>query len=83
VNYWEPWYLGYENGVKRKPGVIGGSEDQPERWRALNHSIAVNKLLGFDNRVAMTNRKDHSLTPEAMEQVCLFFEHFLKEPNRQ
>src|SRR5207244_3467269 len=22
VNYWEPWYLGYEPGIKRKPGVI-------------------------------------------------------------
>src|SRR5699024_4649123 len=26
--------------------VSGGSEDPPERWKALNHSIAVNKLLG-------------------------------------
>ena len=113
VNYWEPWYLGFESGVKRKPGVIkpdnprtgpyrklmetnhdltelhalmaprpflvsGGSEDTPAAWRALNHSIAVNKLLGQENRVAMTNRKEHSLNPEAMEQVCLFFEHFLK-----
>jgi hypothetical protein len=58
--------------------VSGGSEDTPAQWRALNHSIAVNKLLGYDNRVAMTNRKDHSLNAEAMEQVCLFFEHFLK-----
>ena len=43
-----------------------------------NHAIAVDKLLGYDNRVAMTNRKEHSLNPESMEQVCLFFEHFLK-----
>ena len=26
--------------------VSGGSEDQPERWKALNHAIAVNRLLG-------------------------------------
>ena len=58
--------------------VSGGSEDTAKRWPALNHSIAVNKLLGFDNRVAMTNRKDHPLTTDAMEQICLFFEHFLK-----
>ena len=34
--------------------VSGGAEDRPERWIALNHSIAVNDLLGFTNRVAMT-----------------------------
>jgi hypothetical protein len=21
VNYWEPWYLGYEPGTQRKPGI--------------------------------------------------------------
>ena len=26
--------------------VSGGSEDPPERWKALNHAIAVNALLG-------------------------------------
>ena len=26
--------------------VSGGSEDPPERWKALNHAVAVNKLLG-------------------------------------
>lgn len=58
--------------------VSGGAEDQPERWRALNHSIAVNKLLGVENRVAMTNRKTHSPTKESNEQIYQFFEHFLK-----
>ena len=47
-------------------------------WIPLNHSIAVNKLLGFDNRVAMTNRKDHSQDADSNEKLCLFFEHFLK-----
>jgi hypothetical protein len=113
VNYWEPWYLGYEPGKERKAGipdeknprtgpykkmvedghdltelhalmpprpllVSGGSEDTPERWKALNHAIAVNKSLGYDDRVAMTNRKDHSPTAESNEQLCLFFEWALK-----
>ncbi|MBN2632643.1 MAG: sialidase, partial [Bacteroidales bacterium] len=40
--------------------VSGGSEDTPARWPALNHTIAVNELLGYRNRVAMTNRPEHS-----------------------
>jgi hypothetical protein len=58
--------------------VSGGSEDPPQRWQALNHSIAVNKLLGYDNRVAMTNRKGHSPTEESNEQMYAFFQLFLK-----
>jgi hypothetical protein len=113
VNYWEPWYLGYEVGQTRERGVpkagnprtgaykrmieegrdlhelhalmaprpflvSGGSEDPPERWKALNHTVAVNRLLGYENRVAMTNRKMHSPTVESNEQMYAFFEHFLK-----
>jgi pimeloyl-ACP methyl ester carboxylesterase len=113
VNYWEPWYLGYESGKKRAAGVptsenprtgaykrllgeghdlhelhalmaprpflvSGGSEDQSERWKALNHAVAVNAFLGYANRVAMTNRRDHTPTTESNEQLYLFFEHFLK-----
>jgi hypothetical protein len=113
VNYWEPWYLGYEPGRERKPGipsdqnprtgaykrlveaghdlhelhalmaprpflVSGGSEDPPERWKALNYAVAVNKLLGYEDRVAMTNRKGHAPTEESNEQIYLFFEHVLK-----
>lgn len=116
VNYWEPWYLGYEPGQQRKPGipteknprtgayrkmieegrdlhelhalmaprpflVSGGSEDQPERWKALNHAIAVNRLLGVENRVAMTNRKGHTPTLESNEQLYGFFEMVLKLGN--
>ena len=44
----------------------------------LNHAIAVNRLLGYENRVAMTNRRGHSPTEESNEQLYLFFEHFLK-----
>src|SRR5262249_2231216 len=115
VNYWEPWYLGFDPTLKeqRKPGipsdanprtgpykqmiadgrdlhelqalmaprpflVSGGAEDQPARWKALNHCIAVNTLLGVENRVAMTNRKDHSPSAESNEILYLFFESVLK-----
>ncbi len=115
VNYWEPWYLGYDTGLQqqRKAGipnennprtgsykqlveagldlhelhalmaprpflVSGGAEDQPERWKALNHSIAVNKFLGYQNRVAMTNRTGHAPTLESNEQIYQFFERILK-----
>jgi dienelactone hydrolase len=115
VNYWEPWYLGFDPALKeqRKAGipsdknprtgpykkmmaegrdlhelhalmaprpffVSGGSEDLPERWKALNHTVAVNKLLGFENRVAMTNRAGHSPTEESNEQLYGFFEWALK-----
>jgi dienelactone hydrolase len=113
VNYWEPWYLGYEPGRERKAGiptaanprtgayrrlveaghdlqelhalmaprpflVSGGSEDGPERWKALNHAIAVNDLLGARNRVAMTNRKGHTPTDESNELLYHFFEYTLK-----
>ena len=54
--------------------VSGGSEDPPERWRALNHTVAVNRLLGFTNRVAMTNRATHDPTPESNAQLYRFFE---------
>ena len=58
--------------------VSGGSEDGPSRWLALNHTVAVNRLLGFEHRVAMTNRRDHPPTAESNEAIYLFFEHFLK-----
>jgi hypothetical protein len=58
--------------------VSGGSEDGPQRWRALNHAVAINRLLGYEHRVGMTNRKEHRPDEESMEQICLFFEYFLK-----
>jgi hypothetical protein len=57
--------------------VSGGSEDTPERWVALNHAVAVNRLLGYEHRVGMTNRPKHDPTPESNEQIYRFFEHFL------
>jgi hypothetical protein len=113
VNYWEPWYLGYERGAERQAGiptkenprtgayrrlveeghdlhelhalmaprpflVSGGSEDRPERWKALHHSLAVNELLGLSKRVAMTSRPGHTPTPESNAELYAFFERFLK-----
>ena len=116
VNYWEPWYLGFD-AVKKRPKagipsssnlrtgayqrmmeqgrdlhelhaliaprpffVSGGAEDPPERWTALNHLVAVNTLLGFTHRVAMTNRKEHSPNAESNEQLYSFFSQFLGTP---
>jgi len=58
--------------------VSGGSEDRPERWKALNHAVAVNEFLGYKNRVAMTTREGHSPTVESNEQMYEFLEYFLK-----
>jgi hypothetical protein len=58
--------------------VSGGSEDGPRHWKALNHAVAVNQFLGFEDRVAMTNREGHTPTDESNEQMCLFFERCLK-----
>ncbi len=59
--------------------VSGGSADLPERWPALNHAIAVNRLLGHENRVAMTNREGHSPTDESNGQAYRFFEWWLRD----
>ena len=60
--------------------VSGGSEDPSARWQALNHSVAVNKVLGRKNRVAMTNRPDHSPNEESNQVIYAFFQHFLADP---
>jgi len=119
VNYWEPWYLGFDPKLQRpKAGlptadnprtgaykkmietgrdlhevhaliaprpflVSGGSEDPPSRWVALNHTIAVNKLLGLKRRVGMTNRKEHTPNEESNAQLYSFFEHFLIDASRR
>jgi hypothetical protein len=58
--------------------VSGGSEDQSDRWLALNHTIEVNRILGQDHGVAMTNREEHSPNEESNRAIYLFFEYFLK-----
>jgi dienelactone hydrolase len=112
INYWEPWYLGWDPNVQRQRGtpsetsprtgpyarmvetgrdlhelhalmaprpflVSGGAEDPPKRWQALNHAVAVSKLLGYSHRVAMTNRPTHDPTVESNAQIYDFFEYFL------
>jgi dienelactone hydrolase len=57
--------------------VSGGSEDPPERWLALNHSLAVNELLGYQQRVGMSNRPEHSPDAESNAALGDFFVHFL------
>jgi dienelactone hydrolase len=114
VNYWEPWYLGYDPSTQRRPGVpsesnprtglykelidagedlvdlhalmaprpvlvSGGTEDPPRNWRALNHLAAVNERLGHNDRVAMTARKTHVPTAEALEVELDFLEYWLKQ----
>ena len=59
--------------------VSGGSEDPPLRWVPLNHTIAVNRLLGYEDRIGMTSRPDHSPTAESNAVLFAFFEHFLGE----
>ena len=58
--------------------VLGGAEDPITRWKVLNHSVAVNELLGQKERVAMTNRPKHTLSEEAVDMMYTFFEYFLK-----
>jgi arylsulfatase A-like enzyme/dienelactone hydrolase len=59
--------------------VSGGTADLPERWAALNHSIAVNSRLRVRDRVAMTSRATHSPTEESNGQIYRFFEWWLME----
>ena len=58
--------------------VSGGSEDPPRQWIPLNHSIAVNRVLGYENRVAMSNRPKHSPNEKSNAIIYAFFEHFLQ-----
>ncbi|HTD68594.1 MAG TPA: alpha/beta hydrolase [Candidatus Limnocylindria bacterium] len=58
--------------------VSGGAEDSPSRWVALNHAVAMNRMLGYTNRVAMTNRKEHLPDEESNARLYAFFEHFLQ-----
>ncbi len=60
--------------------VSGGSEDPVTQWIPLNHSLAVNRLLGFEKRVAMTNRPLHDPNPESNEVLYRFFELYLMTP---
>ena len=62
--------------------VSGGAEDQPARWIPLNHLVGLNRLLGFTNCVAMTNRTNHDPNEGSNARLYAFFEHFLKYGTR-
>jgi hypothetical protein len=62
--------------------VSGGSEDPESRWQPLGHTIEINRMLGYENRVGMTNRPEHSPNEESNEVIYQFFEFFLKPGNR-
>lgn len=57
--------------------VSGGSEDPINRWQALNHSVAVNGILGVNDRVMMTNRPDHSPSADSNSIIYSFFQSHL------
>lgn len=59
--------------------VSGGSSDPVERWIPLNHTVTVNKLLGYENKVALTNRPLHDPNPESNEIIYNFFRWALKK----
>jgi len=112
INYQEPWYLGLDPALTRKPGLVredsprtgayktmiekghnlhelhvlmaprpflvsGGAEDPPKRWSDLYWALRVNALLGYKDRVAMTNREEHGPNEQSNEQLYAFFEHWL------
>ncbi len=62
--------------------VSGGAQDRPDHWAALNHAIALNRLLGFENRVGMTMRDGHTPTPESNLQAYSFLAHCLAKRDR-
>lgn len=62
--------------------VSGGYSDGTDRWTALNHTIAVNRLLGYRNNVAMSNRVNHDPTPESNEIIYDFFKWYLHSANK-
>ncbi len=67
------------SGVQGGPDPKTEHTDKPLRWKALNHIVAANKLLGYKNRVAMTNdRPGHYVTRLALRQTLGFFMYFLK-----
>lgn len=62
--------------------VSGGTADRLERWTALNHLISINRMLGYENRVAMTNRATHGPNLESNQQIYDFFDWWLLESKR-
>ncbi|HQT91652.1 MAG TPA: sialidase, partial [Candidatus Kryptobacter bacterium] len=49
----------------------------PDRWKVLNYTVEVNKLLGYGDRVALTSREGHLPTVESNKAIYRFFKYFL------
>ena len=77
INYQEPWYLGLDPAISRKPGLVRADLPADVLLAACN-LIALNKMLGVEDRVAMTNRADHPPTVESNDAIYRFFEWWLK-----
>ena len=56
--------------------VSGGSEDPPSRWEVLNHTVELNRLLGYENRIAMTNREFQEMDGLSAEAIYAFVEQW-------
>src|SRR5436309_10908375 len=59
--------------------VSGGVQDPPRNWIALNHLVAVNKVLGHKDRAFLTARSSHVPTAAALELELAFLEYHLKQ----
>ena len=62
--------------------VSGGYSDGTDRWITLNHIIGGNRLLGYRNKVAMSNGVNHDPTLESNEIIYDFFEWYLYSANK-
>ena len=51
---------------------------QHTRWADLYRALEVNRLLGYQDRVAMTNREKHDPNEASNAPIYAFFEHWLK-----
>lgn len=71
-----------EDWQRRRTEIKDRYSDGTDWWTALNHTIAVNRLLGYRNKVAMSNRVNHDPTPESNEIVYDFFEWYLYSANK-
>lgn len=59
--------------------VSGGLADGPKRWTVLNYTVAVDKLLGYNDRVAFSHERDgHLPTRKANRDIYRFFGYFLE-----
>ena len=113
INYQEPWYLGLDPALTRKPGLVTSESPRTGAYKTLverghdlvefqalmaprpflvsaqaigphalevvlTHLVAVNQILGVQNRVAMTNREKHDPNSGSNEVIYRFFEWWLK-----